>query len=79
MMSIGFMFSILNLVLFCVILSKFFFIKNYPVLVSFCVAQLILAAIIMVYDASVNNLFGAILDLVVLILAIFEIQTIKEK
>ena len=79
MMSIGFMFSILNLVLFCIILSKFFFIKNYPVLVSFCVAQLILAAIIMVYDASVNNLFGAILDLVVLILAIFEIQTIKEK
>lgn len=78
-MSIGFMFSILNLVLFCVILSKFFFIKNYPVLVSFCVAQLILAAIIMVYDASVNNLFGAILDLVILILAIFEIQTIKEK
>lgn len=78
-MSIGFMFSILNLVLFCIILSKFFFIKNYPVLVSFCVAQLILAAIIMVYDASVNNLFGAILDLVVLILAIFEIQTIKEK
>ena len=78
-MPIGFMFSILNLVLFCIILSKFFFIKNYPVLVSFCVAQLILAAIIMVYDASVNNLFGAILDLVVLILAIFEIQTIKEK
>ena len=78
-MSIGFMFSILNLVLFCVILSKFFFIKNYPVLVSFCVAQLILAAIIMVYDVANNNLFGAILDLVVLILAIFERQTIKEK
>ena len=79
MMSIECFFSVLNLVLFGVILSKFFFIKNYPVLVSFCVAQLILSAIIMVYDAAVNNLFGATLDLVVLILAIFEIQTIKDK